>query len=201
MLLRTCSSVLFTLLSLVALSANARSQALDDVWFKVTMKVNGGAITPSGDLEKAKGSVVAYMHVSLDESPAENTGGAEGFSATSYLFDVISETAPGVFQQSSTGSFLTTGPDELAMVGSLIGPNSCGIPIQVVVPDEDATILNLLFVARLKLKFDKQDMLKSASFKSSGAMMPYGSGDGDVLVGGVKLKGKMIPEEKLPFDV
>jgi len=197
---RTLSGCLLAALALTTLVGDARAQALDDVWFKVTLNVNAGALTTGGDLEKAKGKVTAYLRV----VPAVGAiaGGDEGALPTvGYDFESFCEVDPGVWESTGVGSFLTAGSNEDAMIGTDLSPDSCGIPLVVRVPDEDSSELNVLFVARLKLKFDKQAQLKSAKFNSSGALISFGTGGEDLLVGGVKLKGKLIPIEKLPFSL
>lgn len=199
MILRPLRRGLLAALTVSLLATGVRAQALDDVWFKVTLNLKGDAFTPTDEVEKVKGKVVLYMHVTAADL---DSAGAEGdLSLQTYELDVVSETAPFTWETTSSSLFHTAGAGERAMIGTELSPASTGIPITAVIPDEDATELEVRFVARLKLKFDKNEMLKSASFVSTGALVPFGVGGEDLLLGGARLKGKRVPVSKLPFEV
>ncbi len=198
MSLRVITILTMLVAASVQFTPTASAQGLDDQWFKVTINMRGSAITPLEEVEKTKGKVTCY--VIFNANMDDDGGAADGFSSTSYGYSVWSEIAPGNWQVSSVGLLLTAGENESLMVGSDISPSSNGIKWQVVVPDKDATTLQISFIARLKLVYDKNADLKKASFKSMGSMMPFGTGGGDVLYGDAKLKGKLVAIDKLPFE-
>lgn len=192
MAIRLLARALTVLLLAVSFAPDTGAQVLEDTWFKVKFKGKGFVLSDGVEIEKAKAKAIFYVNFTLSEG--------EG-SGTIYDYTVISETSPGEFVVSSVGMIRTEGLEEEAMIGPELGPSADGIRWQIVLADEETTILQLLFMARLKTSFTKDDVLKKASFKSVAGMIPNGDSGGANVVGSLKLKAKLIDEDDLPFEL
>jgi hypothetical protein len=198
--MRTRPAFVFVALLFTALLApSSHGQRLDDTWFKLTVNVNGIAVTSSSDVAKAKGKFVAYMDVR-----ESLVGAPEGFTGFIYDFTIWSEVLDDVWVPFSIGSFFTVGPDELAMIGPGPGPDNVGVRMIFGLPGAGAEgggdNLTVDAIMSLKIKTDKQGALKGANLKSLGAVVPEGISEGELLFGGAKIKGKLLDVSKLPFD-
>ncbi len=189
------------LLALLLLAPASAAQALDGLWFKMTVAAKGAGVDQvSGDVGKIKGKVVAYMFVQLDELEPE--GGA---SVVPYRATVYGETSPDNWTPSEVGVFfLSVGADETLLTGPLLGSSVIEIEIPLEEPEIEggaSEALRVGFTAKAKVKRDKEGAVKSVSFTSYGAVIPGGSSEGEDLYGGAKVKAKSVDPSKLPFGV
>ncbi len=203
MLRRACSSLL-VLAAVFVLAPTSSAQALDNLWFKVTASVKGGAAL-GGNVDNIKGKVVAYVFVTADKDMLAEGGGV---ATTPYDATVISEVEPDNWQLVDAFSFLTVGNDERVMVGPSLGGADDGISMVMEltsdpVPTEGSPteFVRVVFTAKTKIKTDKEGAVKKASFKSLGGVVPNGISEGETLFGGAKLTGKSVDPSKLPFDL
>jgi hypothetical protein len=199
MLRRACLS-LFVLASLAFLAPQSRAQALDGLWFKVTASVKGSGATDTGDVFNIKGKVVAYMFVALDDFKPEG-----GVATNLYSGAIYSEVTPDSWQQVSSTAFLTLGTGENVMVGPTLGADDDGVELPMALTNDGGEgvldFVRLRFTAKIKVKLDGDGVVKKASFKSYGAVLPEGFSEGEMLFGGGKISGKNIDPSKLPFSV
>ncbi|MCB9897767.1 MAG: hypothetical protein H6825_07175 [Planctomycetes bacterium] len=180
------------LLALVVLAPSASSQILDGAWFKVSVSAKGLGFSPEGETGKASGKFTVYMFVQAAGGKAADISGDD------YTFVLYGEVGD-VWQIVSSGAF-TTPVDRTAMVGDPVE----GITLDVPVPPSfggGGDSIAVHFVAKLKVKLDKQDALKKAAFKSLGGLIPSGTADGFPVVGGAKVSGKTVDPTKLPFPL
>ncbi|MCB9897797.1 MAG: hypothetical protein H6825_07325 [Planctomycetes bacterium] len=181
-----------SLLCLALFVPSVAAQHLDGQWFKVSVKAKGLASDPELGTSKAKGKFTVYLFVQSADPPV--FGGVSSFD---YDFDVYSEVSDGVWQVVSSGSF-STPLDEKAMYGD---PDQ-GIAFDVAVPAlGEVDTISVHFTASLKVKTDKEDALKSASFKSLGGLIPSGTSAGEDVIGGATVSGKTIDPSKLPAGI
>jgi hypothetical protein len=197
MIHRVCLSIL--VLGCMALFApEGRSQAMQGLWFRVTVKVNTrGVLSGSGDMDGLLPKLVhahqvIYIHVDSNSTPGENT--------FLYHANIWSRDDFDEWTQSGETQFTTYQPGERLMAGATSGASDSGISIEL--PTEGGT-LRVDFVANAKVK--QKGGTTKASFKSIGAVVPEGSvGLDDVgtvaLFGGATVRGKSVDSSKLPFD-
>lgn len=189
------------LLAAVALAVTpaADAQILDGTWFKVTARMKGQAVEEDGSTSPANAKGVFY--VNFEENPIIE--GEDG--SIVYDVDVVAVLDGNAFLTDST-RMATIGADEQLMVGAELGNESDGVRWTTRVPGKESDpFLQMLFLAQVKVKRDKEGALKSARFKSVGGTVPYAVfGIGPTLrdaFGSVKLSGKLVKVEDLPFEV
>lgn len=178
----------------------ADAQLLDNTWFKVRVSVAGTTVSPEPELETGKLKAKGEFYVSITSGLG---GGDDG--STPYSFSVISELPDGNFVVSDSGMLATLGEGEQLMVGSELGDGAGGVRWSMRLPKHEDLFLQLLFMAKLKIKLNAKDELKSARFKSFTGSVPFGVnglGDGQSsFFGNARLSGKLVAAEDLPFEV
>ncbi|MCB9897510.1 MAG: hypothetical protein H6825_05870 [Planctomycetes bacterium] len=179
---------------LLLLVPRAAPQSLDGAWFKVQVHGSGMVLDADGSVSPSHGKLVAYVHVDLLA-----VGVIDDATTFTYGYQVWTLGAQDEWIPSNSGIFVTPSCER-----AMSGDPAQGIVLQVAVPVVGDGIglgswLDVHFVAKLKVKLDKNGMLKKASFKSMGCLMPAGLIDGRTAIGGGKVTGKTVPVSKLPF--
>lgn len=186
--------------SLVAvglLAVSAASQDLDGVWYKVKVTTKGVTAQnilllggdPGIEVKKGKFKTTAYILFVFNED--------EGGGGGTYGTGTVTPDGKGGWQFSDEDEFDIIS-DELLVNGFL------GFVT-------DAGSVGSLCTLQLKNKYDKEDALKSSKLTSFGGLIGESAlflPGGDLAEGGgflpfygeMKVKGKSVPESKLPFD-
>jgi hypothetical protein len=177
----------FALALLLAPRAPAQAELLHDTWFKVKVRAKGVQVEDDGSLQQAASKSVHYIHF---KAPA-----AEGVDVLAY--DVWSETAPDAWAIVDDGELGVLGTGDLLFNDWRI---AFGLP--------DGNGLGGFVTGRIKIKTKKVGDLKKAHVKTFGGETwidgaPVGQSTVDGVhpfAGSLKITGKTVPVEKLPFD-
>jgi len=177
--------MMFVALGFVALvcagASTASAQALDDTWFKVDMSFKGEAVdTDDSSISKLSIKTSGYLYI-------YDTGAA-------YETQIFSEVDEGVWNVTGGGTI----PPEF------ITDDEIFMPIQSwVFITPDPTQLAASLSGKFKVKLNKDDSLKKATFSTQGATvlpLPF-TPENDILFGKIKVKVKMIDVDDLPPEV
>lgn len=185
--------------SLVAvglLAVSAASQDLDGVWYKVKVTTKGVTAQnilllggdPGIEVKKGKFKTTAYILLVFNED--------EGGGGSTYGTGTVTPDGEGGWQFSDEDEFDIIS-DEL-LVNGFLG----------FVTDDGAVGAGCTL--QMKNKYDKEGALKSSKLSSFGGLISESSlffDGGDLAEGAflpfygeMKVKGKSVPEAKLPFD-
>jgi len=194
MLLALRRALIATSLLLLAGSAAAQDETLNNTWFKLKFKVKGEAAVP-GQEKPHKGSdtVTAYLHLTLVppiDSPAD---GVPTYPMTQYAYDLYTESTPGSWTITDGGeNGLETADPTVFYLPSILFS----------IHGQDGAIYATHQTIVIKAKLDDENALKSATLKSLGGQVFEGTTDGDDAVrGGVVTTGKTVAVEDLPFEL
>jgi len=168
------------LLAAMCTSASAQAPILDGQWFKLNAFGRGYAIGMDESIGRWNGQFNAYMHVMWD---AEDNR---------YAYEVVCEIGPGMWVTAVTdGSF----PDCIN--------NYCFLPDAFFIfTKPDGSFIYNYTTSLIKAKISNSGDLKNASFRSLGSEVFYGlDSDNATLLGRTKVKGRLVDEEDLPFDL
>jgi len=160
-----------------SIAADAPDAPLDHTWFE--LKISSKAFSVYADnetLSKENIKMTAYMFIMQ--------GGDE------YEYAIICEDESGKWNDLTGGIFPVSNPTEDDI---FMGTHEWNLVTQ------DGTPILILLSGQFKLKRNK-GILKNASFSTLGAFID----DSDTEIpwyGGVKVKGKTIDDDKLPFEL
>jgi len=161
------------------IASAAPAEALHNTWFELKISSKASAVDADNEtLSKETIKTTAYMYVMQD--------------GDGYTYDIICEVDPGMWDTTTSGgSFPFANPTEDNIFMQTKG-------WEIVTPDGLSMIVALSGQFKLKLKNGE---LKSASFSILGAYISESRAPQGDLYGAVKIKGKLIDEEKLPFEL
>lgn len=181
-------------LLLLAGSAAAQDETLNNVWFKLKLKVRGEAAVPGEEKpHKASVSLTAYLHLTLAPPVESGTEGGPSYPTTSYSWEILTETAPDTWTITDSGTNdLETADPTVFYLGDF------GLDVEGL----DGVAINCYQTIAIRAKLDAKGALKSATLKSLGGEVYDGSTNGDdALRGGITTTGKTVDEDDLPFGL
>jgi hypothetical protein len=159
--------------------------SLDGLWFKATFKAKGvGVNAGSGQIFPGSVSMPAYVELVFDEPIADGTP-----ATTHYKFDIWVADQVGTYSKVSSGEsdvVVGTGSEYIA-------------PDVNVFPSDGSNSLSIRATLVLHVKRDKNGVVTSAKLSTLGGEVYAGIVDGFFSYGGVKLTGKSVAVDKLPF--
>jgi len=158
--------------------------SLDGLWLKTAIKAKGrGVNAGSGLIVSGSVSMPAYIEVVLDEPIAD------GAETTHYKFDVWVANGVGTYSKVSSGESDVVEADGTDYV----------VPDLNVFPTDGSNSLSIRATLLLHVKRDKNGTVTGATLSTLGGEVYFGVVDGLFSYGGVKLTGKSIAVDKLPF--
>ena len=193
--MRRTFGVLLALGFLLLASPTADAQdmtLLDDTWFKLKATGKCWALDEvDGSDSKASMKATAYMHLTL--KPADDDAPpVEGLISMSYEFVLYTQDEFGLWVASYSSSMSVRGNETGMYFADEYFKFFAG---------EDHYFGGYM-AGRIINKLDSKGDLRKAKFQSLGAELIEGRIKGtEEVFGGYKVKGTMIPVEKLPFPV
>ena len=177
---------------LLAGPASAQDTTLDDVWFKLKVKIKGQAAVPEVEApKKTSRTATAYLHLTVTEPSGAGGEVYPDYPGTTYAYELWMETEPDVWElvyndaeDIETASLTTFFLSDTFLTVRYVGGGAADCYLTSVI----------------KVKFDKEGAFKSATFTSLGGEAYVGTTDGtDAFRGGIVVNGKSVDPEKLPF--
>jgi hypothetical protein len=180
--LASAIAAVFLASSLLAASA-ASAQMLDDVWFKLVVKVKGYSVDPAtGDYDNYKLSQTVYLLFEL------TGGGPLPGTALDYDLTAYTETAPGVWTA------------DLQDNESTISSNENFFPdVNFTLDGMGGSWVGLYHTPHIQIKDDGMGGLKKAKYKALGEVFEGEDSSGNEIYGDASIKGKTVDVSKLPF--
>lgn len=176
------AAIVFLSSSLLTAST-ASAQMLDNVWFKVSVKVKAFSVDPAtGDYDKYKLSQTVYLLFEL------TGGGPLPGTPLDYDITAYTETAPGVWTSDYQDSNSTTSSNENFFPDVYFGLDGMG-----------GSWVGLYHTPHIAIKTDGVGAFKSAKYTALGEVYEGEDGSGNEIYGDVSIKGKSTDVSKLPF--
>ena len=171
--------------ALLAASAAAQDASLDNLWFKLSAKTKGLAITAGPDTVKSSSKDTIYLHLALPPLVADGVPGS-----TTYDFQVWCQTSTDTWEIKSEGEVeVQLGGDDYVLPA---------LPVVDQNPDADVNIGGTATL-RIHVKRDKAGNVTSAKLTTLGGEVTNGGTSDGFLFSNLVLSGKSVPEEKVPF--
>lgn len=173
-----CCAALLLAAAMIAPAAS-QAQALDGQWFKLRTAGRGYALGTDDSISRWNFKSTAYMYVEWDNESSQ------------YNYFVACEVAPGVWAIVDGDSF----PDSATRYYFL--PDAHFIFV-----NPDGSYIENYTTSRIKANFRKRDLsLKGARLNTLGTEVYWGkNSDNATLYGRANIRGRLIDEDKLPFD-
>ena len=181
-------------LVLLAGSAAAQDATLDNVWFKLKIRIKGEAAVPGTEKpHKTSIAVTAYLHLTMQDPADSPTDGAPTYGTTTYNYELWTESSPDTWTISDGSSIgLETADATVFYLPDL------GLEVNTL----DGASIDCYQTIAIRAKLDGEGALKSATLKTLGGEVHEGTTDGtDAIRGGISMTGKTIAVDDLPFPL
>ena len=173
--------------ALLAAQALASDSTFNDMWLKVQVKASGYLVPLDGTAPRKGGiATTAYLHLTL----ATAAGTEASLPGVTYNYELWTRDLAGTWQATSTGTETIETSD-----GRVYFTADMGLTVVFA----DGPTVDAYVTCALTVKRDKTGAVKSATITSLGGEVYDGTFGDSTVRGGLRIKGKSVKPEQLPF--